>query len=83
MKEAISFGHGIRLLRQDFQETLISFLISQNNGIPRIRKIVEGLAQSFGEPISFSKPDVRTFPTCENCGDQLGRFENYTRRIQG
>lgn len=65
MKEAISFGHGIRLLRQDFQETLISFLISQNNGIPRIRKIVEGLAQSFGEPISFSKPDVRTFPTCE------------------
>ncbi|NLE26231.1 MAG: DNA-3-methyladenine glycosylase 2 family protein [Clostridiaceae bacterium] len=66
MKEAINFGHGIRLLRQDFQETLISFLISQNNGIPRIRKIVESLAQNFGEPIDCAKPDIKTFPTCEN-----------------
>lgn len=65
MKEAISFGHGIRLLRQDFQETIISFLISQNNGIPRIRKIVESLARSFGEPIVFSRPNVKAFPTCE------------------
>ncbi|HHU90082.1 MAG TPA: DNA-3-methyladenine glycosylase 2 family protein [Clostridiaceae bacterium] len=65
MKEAISFGHGIRLLRQDFQETVISFIISQNNGIPRIQKIVESLAQQFGEPISCGKPDIRTFPTCE------------------
>lgn len=66
MKEAINFGHGIRLLRQDFQETLISFLISQNNGIPRIRKIVESLAQNFGEPIACTKPDIKTFPTCES-----------------
>lgn len=66
MKEAISFGHGIRLLRQDFQETLISFLISQNNGIPRIRKIVESLAQHFGEPIVCAKPDIKTFPSCES-----------------
>ncbi len=65
MKEAIKFGHGIRLLRQDFQETLISFLISQNNGIPRIRKIVESLAQSFGETITCSRPGAKTFPTCE------------------
>ena len=38
MREAIGFGYGIRLLKQDFQETLISFLISQNNGIPRIKR---------------------------------------------
>lgn len=65
MKEAINFGHGIRLLQQDFQETLISFLISQNNGIPRIRKIVESLAEHFGEPIYDRISDVKTFPTCE------------------
>lgn len=66
MKEAISFGHGIRLLRQDFQETLISFLISQNNGIPRIRKIVESLAQHFGEPIVCANSYIKTFPSCES-----------------
>jgi len=65
MKEAIGFGHGIRLLRQDFQETVISFLISQNNGIPRIRKIIESLAQNFGETIDSENPDIKTFPTCE------------------
>lgn len=65
MKEAIAFGHGIRLLRQEFQETVISFLISQNNGIPRIRKIIESLAQHFGEPINCGIPDIKTFPTCK------------------
>lgn len=65
MEEAIRFGHGIRLLRQDFQETLISFLISQNNGIPRIKKIVGCLAKTYGEPIECSRPDVYSFPSCE------------------
>lgn len=65
MREAINFGSGIRLLKQDFEETLISFLISQNNGIPRIRKIVESLALAFGEPILCSRPDTYSFPTCE------------------
>ncbi|HHY64598.1 MAG TPA: DNA-3-methyladenine glycosylase 2 family protein [Clostridiaceae bacterium] len=65
MEEAIRFGYGIRLLRQDFEETLISFLISQNNGIPRIKKIVGCLAKTYGEPIKCSRPDVYTFPSCE------------------
>lgn len=65
MKEAIEFGYGIRLLRQDFQEMLISFLISQNNGIPRIKKIVESLARSYGDPIKCPRPDVHAFPSCE------------------
>jgi N-glycosylase/DNA lyase len=65
MKEAIEFGYGIRLLKQDFQEMLISFLISQNNGIPRIKKIVESLAGSYGEPIECSRPGIYAFPSCE------------------
>jgi len=40
MKEAVSFGSGIRLLRQDFHETVISFIISANNMIPRIKQII-------------------------------------------
>lgn len=69
MREAIEFGHGIRLLRQEFQETLISFIISQNNGIPRIKKIIESLAKSYGEPVECSRPGVYAFPSCERLAE--------------
>lgn len=65
MAEAIRFGQGIRLLKQDFQETMISFLISQNNGIPRIRKIIESISMNFGESIKHSNGECYTFPSAE------------------
>lgn len=63
MAEAIRFGHGIRLLKQDFNEMLISFLISQNNGIPRIKKIIGSISKTFGEATA----DLRdySFPSIE------------------
>ena len=51
LKRAVSFGSGLRLLRQDLWEVLLSFLISQNNGVPRIKQIVESLSIHFGKPI--------------------------------
>lgn len=51
LEKAVAFGSGIRLLRQDLWETLLSFLISQNNGVPRIKQIVEALSLHFGKPI--------------------------------
>ena len=52
-------GAGIRLLRQDPWETLCSFIISQNNNIPRIKKLVEALCRECGEridPVRFAFP---------------------------
>lgn len=46
---AVEFGNGIRILRQDPWETVCSFIISQNNNIPRIKKLVEALSQKCGE----------------------------------
>ncbi|NLU52551.1 MAG: DNA-3-methyladenine glycosylase 2 family protein [Clostridiaceae bacterium] len=65
MAEAIEFGWGIRLLKQDFSEMAISFLISQNNGIPRIKKIIESLSASFGESISYAGKTYYSFPSLE------------------
>lgn len=48
---AAEIGKGIRILKQDKWETLISFIISQNNNIPRIKKIIESLCALLGEPI--------------------------------
>ena len=44
LKSAADFGEGIAILGQDPWETLISFIISQNNNIPRIRKIVREIS---------------------------------------
>lgn len=49
MQRAIAYGYGIRILNQDKWEAIISFLISQNNNIPRIKKCIESLCEGFGE----------------------------------
>jgi 3-methyladenine DNA glycosylase/8-oxoguanine DNA glycosylase len=48
MHLALRFGAGIRILRQDLWEMLITFLISQNNNIPRIKKIIFSLCSLLG-----------------------------------
>ena len=62
LQKAISCTSGIRVLRQDGFETLISFLISQNNNIPRIKKSIYLLCARFGKQLA---PDAYTFPTAE------------------
>ena len=54
MKTAIAAGKGIRILKQDLWETIVSFIISQNNNIPRIKGCIEKLAALHGEPIEFA-----------------------------
>lgn len=53
---------GIRILKQEPWETLCSFIISQNNNIPRIKKIISRLCKLFGEKIEETQSDF-TFPS--------------------
>ena len=52
MAKAIEAGEGIRILKQDSWETLLSFIISQNNNIPRIKKCINSLAETLGEEVA-------------------------------
>lgn len=62
--EAINFGHGIRILNQDEWETMISFMISANNRIPMIKKVIENLSEQFGQLIgNYRGKDYYSFPT--------------------
>lgn len=65
MKKASDFGAGIRILRQDKWEALCSFIISQCNNIPRIKKIVETLCACFGDEIEFEGKTYYSFPSAE------------------
>lgn len=51
LKKASSFGSGIRILHQDKWEALCSFIVSQNNNIPRIKGIINNLCRTYGEEI--------------------------------
>ena len=66
LKESIEFGKGIRILNQDLWECIISFIISANNNIPRIKKIIEKLSLNYGEKIEFNNKIYYTFPTPES-----------------
>ena len=62
LKEAVDFCPGIRILRQEPWETLCSFIISQNNNIPRIKGIIDRLCASLGDDIGNGD---FTFPSAE------------------
>lgn len=61
MNEAIEYGHGIRILNQDKWEMLISFIISANNHIPRIKGIISRLCERLGKNMG----SFYAFPTPE------------------
>lgn len=66
LNKAIQFGEGIRILKQDVWEMIISFIVSQQNNIKRIQKIIELLCQNFGE-MKYTQQGTAyyTFPSIE------------------
>lgn len=71
MKQSIEYGKGIRILNQDLWETIISFIISANNNIPRIKGIIERISKAYGKEIKFEEKSYYTFPTV----DELSKAE--------
>lgn len=63
VRKAMDFGWGIKILNQDIFECLISFIISTQNAIPRIKKIVSKLSEMYGEKITFEGKTFYSFPT--------------------
>ena len=72
MQSAARSGRGIRILRQDPWETLITFIISQRKSIPAIKASVELLAAGFGEIINTPYETLYTFPSVS----QLEKADN-------
>lgn len=65
VKEAVKNSSGIRILNQDFFETLISYIISANNNIPRISKSVKEISKRYGKKVIFEDKEYYLFPTAE------------------
>ena len=69
VSNSIKYGEGIRILNQDLWETIISFIISANNNIPRIKGIIERLSRKYGNEIKWNGTTYYTFPTPEQLKD--------------
>ena len=69
MESAIARYRGMRILRQDPWECLISFICSSNSNIPRITKNVESICSSFGRLIRQSDHERRAFPNPEDLAE--------------
>ena len=65
LAKSIEYGNGIRILNQDLWETIISFIISANNNIPRIKGIIDKISQKYGKKIEWNGKIYYTFPTVE------------------
>lgn len=65
LRISIEYGKGIRILHQDIWEALISFIISANNNIPRIKGIIERISKKYGKEIKWNGKTYYTFPTPE------------------
>lgn len=67
--KAAEIGSGIRILRQEPWECVCSFIVSQNNNIPRIRKIIEAMCEKYGNKIEFEGKAYYSFPSPERLAD--------------
>ena len=77
LKTSVEYGKGIRILNQDLWETIISFIISANNNIPRIKGIIERLSEKYGNEIEWDGKKYYTFPSIEQLKDVT--VEDYRR----
>ncbi len=77
LTSAVQSGKGIRILNQDKEEILFSFIISQNNNIPRIKGLIEKLSSSLGEKKYFLGQEYFAFPTVKQMAEKsLSFYEN-------
>ncbi|ENK0838905.1 DNA-3-methyladenine glycosylase 2 family protein [Clostridium botulinum] len=69
LAKSVEFGHGIRLLKQDPFEMIVSFIISANNRIPMIKRAIKNISEKWGDPIEYKGCIYYSFPTVEQFKD--------------
>lgn len=92
MNAAIQSYPNLRILKQDFEQTLISYIISANNNIPRIRSSIRNLSERLGSKLKVDDKDFYLFPSAESIADtsvetlqslKLGYRAKYVRNSAG
>ena len=90
ISKTANLGKGIRILKQSTREVAYSFIVSQNNNIPRIKNSIEKLCAALGEKKVFDGEEYYAFPTDDKISSQdisffksigLGYRDEYVKRF--
>ncbi len=83
LNDALKESFGMRILRQDLWEVFISYVISQNNNIPKIKKSIQILCDRYSDGIHFPGADVLSSIPLEELenGTALGYRADYINKI--
>jgi N-glycosylase/DNA lyase len=73
VRRAAALYWGLRILRQDPWECLVSFLCSSTKNIAHIRVLIEGLCRAFGKPVRLENYQGYAFPVM-GCIDDIERL---------
>lgn len=65
LKKIIDFCRGFKIMKTPIYETIISYIISQNNRVPQIKKSLDNIAKKFGKKVIFNNKEYYLFPTKE------------------
>lgn len=76
LKNCIKYSSGLRILRQEPFETLISFIISQRKSIPAIKTSIERLSKVCGNMIKTKYGDFYSFPTAKSIYENRNKIDN-------
>lgn len=74
LTKAAHAASGLRLLNQDPEEMIFSFIISQNNNIPRIKKIISAICAELGEEKEFLGEKYFSFPSAQKMAEKDATF---------
>ena len=80
LKSAAEFGSGIRILRQNTWEMIITFILSQQNNIPRIKGLIRTLCEKYGE--RRETPDGRVYDTFPRAEELAQATEEELRELK-
>lgn len=76
LEKIIKYSNGLKMIQQDPFETLISYIISANNRVPMISKVVNNIAYTYGKKVIFDNKDYYLFPSVldmKNCTKEVLR----------
>ncbi len=63
LKSSIEKSNGLKMIQQDKFETIISYIISANNRVPMISKVVNNISEKYGKEVMFENKRYYLFPT--------------------
>lgn len=69
ISNAIMHLGNVRLLKQDFNQTLLSFILTSHKNIKSVRKLVRDISKAYGKKVIWEGKEFYTFPTVEELKD--------------